>query len=108
MRCAASVERILTITSCRTLRVASDILSKTDTTVAQCKSTAKKERIMKPRNEGQIITNLPKQATYFVSASRVTYAVKPTAEEPFPDAETLRGHGVILCTYCKQSKQDEG
>ena len=25
----------------------------------------------------------------FVSGSRVTYAVKPTVEEPFPDANTL-------------------
>ena len=50
-------------------------------------------------HRGQIdMTHLSKTSC-FVSASRVTYAVKPTAEEPFPDAKTPRG--AILWTYYK-------
>ena len=68
-------------------------INTTDTTIAQHKSTAKKEQwVSKESIIGYHIdiTNLSKTSC-FVSASRVTYAVKPTAEEPFPDAKTPRG-----------------
>ena len=89
-------EVILTITSCKTLRVASDILSNSSiqqtppslNTRAPLRKIAVKQRV---NHRGHIdMTNLSKTSC-FVSASRVTYAVKPTAEDPFPDAKTPRG-----------------
>ena len=65
-------------------------INTTDTTIAQYKSTTKKERwVSKESIDGYALNNLSKTSC-FVSASRVTYAVKPTAEEPFPDAKTPR------------------
>src|SRR5690242_12069410 len=72
------------ITSWSTERVESDILSN-----SSIQHTPPSER-----------TNAPDSRTSWrVSGSRVTYAVRPTADEPFPEVYTPRG--AILCTYCK-------
>ena len=52
-------------------------------------------------NHGEKKMQWPKaclsKTSCFESGSRVTYAVRPTADEPLPDAYTPRG--AILCTY---------
>ena len=92
---------MLTMTSCSTLRVASDILSN-----SSIQQTPPSLSTKAPLGEQcQEVTGIPNgMGTYLSSTSclesgsRVTYAVRPTADEPFPEVYTPRG--AILWTYC--------
>lgn len=53
------------------------------------------------KSDGLVQTYLSRTSC-LESGSRVTYAVRPTADEPFPDAYTPRG--AILCTYYEKAQ----
>lgn len=90
----------LTITSCRTLRVASDILS--NSSIQQTPPSLSTSAPLKQVSDGaqnyNYMNTYLSKTNCFESGSRVTYAVKPTADEPFPEVYTPLG--AILCTYC--------
>ena len=106
---ALAIETVCcSITSCSTDRVASDILSN-----SSIQQTPPSERTRAPLKEvrGERVRSEPvrervkreKDGTHdsrtccFESGSRVMYAVRPTADDPFPDVYTPRG--AILLTY---------
>ncbi len=90
------------MTSCRTLRVASDILSNSSiqqTPPSLNTSAPLCAECQSPSLVCRRIRVYLSRTSCFESGSRVTYAVRPTADEPFPDVYTPRG--AILWTYYK-------
>ena len=82
---------VLTITSCNTLRVASDILS--NSSIQQTPPSlrtraplhADKQDKPEAKTSEEIVNSYLSSTSCFESGSRVTYAVRPTAEDPFPE-----------------------
>lgn len=83
-----SISPFLTITSCNTLRVASDILSNSSIqqTPPSLRTRAPLQDKVNPSDPvSQIVYSYLSSTSCFESGSRVTYAVRPTAEDPFPE-----------------------